>query len=321
MLSHANIGLIGTLNGAIPVARGEFIARMDSDDISLPNRIERQLAEFRRKPDLMLCGSDHHLICEDGRILDPWGPRGRLSDREIAIQSMFFAPFSHPSAMFRRSVFQEGIGYDPGYPHAEDFDIFRRVAARFRVHKIPERLVAIKRFGDSIMTRHYWPMRATHYRIVDECLMEFGVGMDFRPLHRLAGGEHGGPDEVEAAARCLRDVRAHAATLDSEAAATFLAGYQNLFSHALETIAARLGEQSARRFAVLVGEWDRLRRREKLIFSLPRQLAGVVRAFGDRLDASRNSRNSQLLSSSYPTSPTNEPWQMLMIHFEAPARF
>ena len=119
-----NEGLAITLNKCLERAEGEFIARMDADDLSLPQRFEKQIQFMEDNPDCAMVGSNAILFDEHG----DWGFRRK--DREPDKKSFLFNnPFIHPSLIIRKEVLQELDGYrtDKEAVRCEDYDLFMRL--------------------------------------------------------------------------------------------------------------------------------------------------------------------------------------------------
>ena len=105
--NRKNMGLAHALNRCIPHARGDFIARMDADDISRPERLEIQVKFLRENPEYMWVASSAELF-EKNRI---WGSALR-PERPDARAFLHSSPYIHPSVMFRREVFFPSVGPD-----------------------------------------------------------------------------------------------------------------------------------------------------------------------------------------------------------------
>lgn len=126
--SRANTGIVGALNDGLKVAAGEFIARMDSDDVATPDRFEKQVAYLGANPDCVLVGSQVMLIDSDGAALCP------KQDTEYtheAIDSAHLAgrwPLVHPTIMMRREALLKAGAYREKYQWLEDLDLFLRMA-------------------------------------------------------------------------------------------------------------------------------------------------------------------------------------------------
>lgn len=122
---HQNNGLAYSLNECIQYARGEFIARMDADDVSLPERLERQVQFLEEHPGYDLVGCAARLIDEDGIA---WGVR-RMPKEPEKEDFLAFSPFIHPSVMMRKSIFEAGNRYlvSRDTLRCEDYEFFMRL--------------------------------------------------------------------------------------------------------------------------------------------------------------------------------------------------
>ncbi|HDJ2743373.1 TPA: glycosyltransferase [Salmonella bongori] len=117
------IGQLGfSLNLAISLSKYDIIARMDSDDISLPERLARQLI-YLEKNNLDIVGSAINLIDENNILLDT---RTYPNKTSIANKIIFKNCFAHPSVMFRKSFFLKFRGYNGGF-NSEDYDLWLRM--------------------------------------------------------------------------------------------------------------------------------------------------------------------------------------------------
>ncbi len=98
--NEANLGLIRSLNRGLEIARGEFVARIDADDLSRPERLERQVSFFNGNPDHVLVGASYDAIDSQGRVL--WSKVTELDDVQVRWIARFRIPLGHSGAMFRR---------------------------------------------------------------------------------------------------------------------------------------------------------------------------------------------------------------------------
>ena len=141
-----NVGQVPSLNRGLREAAGAYVARLDADDVCLPQRLERQVAVLDAEPEVVLTGAWMDVVDERGRL---WAKvRGQVRDFPellFAILSDRF-PFSHPSLMYRRDVVLELGGYDESLAPAEDKDLYRRLAlARHEVRAVEQVLVRYRR--------------------------------------------------------------------------------------------------------------------------------------------------------------------------------
>lgn len=123
VVSRENHGLAYSLNESIRLARGEWIARMDSDDISLPSRFENQLL-YIRKTGVDICGGAAKLIGYKTRQV--W--YRDETDSEIKLRLCFSSSFIHPTIMMRSELAKKYC-YDESYEQAQDYELWTRISA------------------------------------------------------------------------------------------------------------------------------------------------------------------------------------------------
>ena len=133
-----NKGLAAALNACIDVASGKYIARQDDDDISLPERFEKQTEYLENHSDTYFSGTDCELYSQGEGVYGE-----RIMPKTVDKRSFLFnSPFIHGSMMFRREVFDKEryrtLGKNRKY---EDYDLFMRLCADgFKSANLPEKL-------------------------------------------------------------------------------------------------------------------------------------------------------------------------------------
>lgn len=137
--NETNLKLITTLNKGIDLARGKYIARIDADDICLPNRFEKQINFLGKHSDYALCGSWAYLIDSKGK------KTGRIKyideNKLLKISLLFSCPIVHPSTMLRTDILQQ-FKYNPKALHTEDFELWLRIVnAGLKIANIPDFLI------------------------------------------------------------------------------------------------------------------------------------------------------------------------------------
>jgi len=131
-----NTGYTHSLNTGLQMARGEFIARMDGDDISRSTRLEKQVAYLQSHPDVLLVGSLFSII---GGLKPRYSP---LSHDSLKVYFLHHNYLQHPTAMMRRKVMDAfNLRYDPGYEPAEDYKLWTEIICRGRVEVLNEVLL------------------------------------------------------------------------------------------------------------------------------------------------------------------------------------
>lgn len=136
--NEQNIRLIATLNKGLKLAKGKYIARMDADDISLPERLEKQVAYMDANAGVGLCGSYIQTLEAGTEYVIKYETDSDM----IKFKLLFDTHFPHPAAMLRKSVLDQfQLEYELKYIHAEDYVLWNRMALHTGLHNIPEVLV------------------------------------------------------------------------------------------------------------------------------------------------------------------------------------
>ena len=150
--NEQNVGLVGTLNRGINLSRGQYIARMDCDDISLPKRLQLQVQFMEQHQQVGVCGSWYRLLDGAENLRDCRLPIG---SNEIKCQLLFRCPLAHPSVILRKStLLQYGLYYDYEYKHAEDYNLWMTASKFTQLANIPEFLLVYRRHGDQVTSKH-----------------------------------------------------------------------------------------------------------------------------------------------------------------------
>ena len=143
-----NKGLIGVLNEGLDLARGEYIARMDSDDISLSMRFEKQVAYMDAHPECGVLGTWFQTFGNATNTV-------RHPERIRLLNILADQHVGHPTVMMRKSVLDKyGFRYDPNYKHAEDFELLSRMVMVTEIHNLPEILLRYRWAGTNISVIH-----------------------------------------------------------------------------------------------------------------------------------------------------------------------
>lgn len=156
IISRENKGLVYSLNEGVNLAQGEYIVRMDADDISEPNRFEKQL-QYMQINNQVVCGSYATIINSSGEKI------GEMNYPPFAEKIKSFAllhnPFIHPSVMFRKDIFLKVGGYKRFFKYIEDYELWTRIVFKYKSGNIPERLLRYRVHNEQITKRNNLRMR------------------------------------------------------------------------------------------------------------------------------------------------------------------
>lgn len=148
------LGLPGSLNLAISMARSPLLARFDSDDVCLPDRLAVQVAFMDAHPDIGVVGAGLQLIDEAGRPTAERHYPERSED--IARKLQFTTTLAHPTVMYRADVAKRFGGYDPTFRFAEDLDLWLRWLNRgVKFANVPDVLVKYRQ-AQTRRHRNHW---------------------------------------------------------------------------------------------------------------------------------------------------------------------
>lgn len=152
--NEKNLGIANTRNKGLELARGEYIAFIDSDDISAPERLEKQVAFMEANPEVGICGGWIQEIYPDGTLIEGELRQYPAGDKEIREMMMWNCPIWNPSIMIRKSVIEaHGIRHNPQFISASDFDLFVKIGKVSRMANLPEIMLFYRRHENQITTK------------------------------------------------------------------------------------------------------------------------------------------------------------------------
>ena len=141
IVSRPNTGIVGALNDGLAVAQGEFVARMDADDLSLPDRLSIQLRYMEAHPEIVAIGCGVRMVDPGGAPLKDFhgGCDSQTLRRELMAAKNI--AIIHPTLMVRRDTLCRLGGYRPQYNLVEDLDLFLRLLDEGEIANVPEILL------------------------------------------------------------------------------------------------------------------------------------------------------------------------------------
>jgi glycosyltransferase involved in cell wall biosynthesis len=176
ILSRSNTGIVGALNDAIGMAHGQFLARMDADDIAMSTRLERQIAFLKDRPDCVAVGSSVLIMDEQGSDIHV----AEAPTEHAEIEKMFFTghgALCHPSVMMRAWAVRQVGGYREQYrSFDEDVDLFLRLGEVGELANIGTPLLRYRWHLNSI-THRLSPLAAASTRaaLIKEACLRRGI--------------------------------------------------------------------------------------------------------------------------------------------------
>ena len=170
-------GYVSLLRRGLNHCRGEFVARMDSDDISMPDRFDKQIAYLRGHPEVVAVGSRVVLI-------DPYGsrvekPAHKTEHAEIEAELLNGVGWAlvHPTVMMRREPLMKVGGYREDLAVSEDLDLFLRLAEVGKLANLPDVLLQYRQHLGSVNYTKYEQQKAVKRQIVSDAYKRRGQQM------------------------------------------------------------------------------------------------------------------------------------------------
>jgi len=170
-----NLGLVATLNKGLELARGRYIARMDSDDVAHPERLARQLSHMQAHPDIAILGTWSRTI---GDGVTPWETHHPAHHADIVSQMLFNTGLTHPSVMLdAQQLRAHGLCYRATNLHAEDYDLWARACQTITLANLPEVLLDYRIHGKQVSSSHQDAQRQSARRVREGLIRDLGLDL------------------------------------------------------------------------------------------------------------------------------------------------
>lgn len=173
--NQQNMGVAATLNRGLAAAKGELIARMDADDISLPARFARQVAYLDANPEVAVLGTNVETFDENGPICTGWSA---TDPAQMKVDLLFSCGLAHPSVMMRKAVIQALGGYDLDFEGMEDYELWCRVAENHGVTTLSEILFRYRVHGAQVTKNPSQKYMERLRRLKTRQILQLGVSVD-----------------------------------------------------------------------------------------------------------------------------------------------
>lgn len=187
-----NLGIPRTRNHGLALARGEYLAILDSDDVAFPERLRKQVAFLDRHPEIAAVGGWATRIRADGRrklpVVRPIGSRA------IRARVLFTTCFKNPTMMGRTAAMRE-FGYREEFVICQDIDLWSRMSAKYPLANLPEFLIRYRLGGTSHQDAALAALMKK--RTAADQLRDLGLAFDEADLdrhHRLRNPKNFRPD-------------------------------------------------------------------------------------------------------------------------------
>jgi glycosyltransferase involved in cell wall biosynthesis len=175
-----NSGYTNSLNYGLQLAKGQYIARMDGDDISMPERFAKQIAYLEIHPEVAVCGTTYKIVGNDKRITLP------EHHEDIKIGLLWGNCISHPSVMIRKKVLDDfSISYDTSKEPAEDYDMWVRLLSLGKLHNLQEVLLDYRVYGKQVSRKRAVEQKKNDVQAKFKMLQYLNIDWDIQENHFL----------------------------------------------------------------------------------------------------------------------------------------
>lgn len=167
-----NKKLIATLNEGIDLCKGQYIARMDADDVAMPDRLAKQVAFLDKHSDYILVGSNALVIDKNdkvvGQVINP------ESDELLQVSLLFTSPFVHPSIMIRTDVLQQNK-YSTDFIHSEDMELWMRIAKQGKLANLRDKLLKYRLHDVNVSVQYNQQQQANSLQLLHQSLQKLDI--------------------------------------------------------------------------------------------------------------------------------------------------
>ena len=173
--NEQNLKLIATLNKGIDLCQGKYIARMDADDVSVPERLQKQVEYMEANVTVGILGTGFTSYGSSSKETCFYPS----SHDEIATMLVYQTTFSHPTVMIRTSVLrQHNVRFDPEFLHAEDFELWIRLIGVTKGANLQESLLNYRMHDTNISKQYADIQERNTVKAIGRYLTTFGATLN-----------------------------------------------------------------------------------------------------------------------------------------------
>lgn len=166
-----NIGLTRSLNYGLSMVRSPYIARMDADDISFPQRLEKQVNYLNAHPNVGVVGTAIQIIDKYGKPSHIW--KSMITHEALIWGLCLYAPIAHPTVLMRQKTVEQIGGYKAEMTTAQDYDLWWRLSTVCQLANLPDVLLYLRRHETNITIVHLKEHRQNRVNVSHAAIANF----------------------------------------------------------------------------------------------------------------------------------------------------
>lgn len=176
--NEKNLKICKTLNKGVILSKGKYIARMDSDDWSYPDRFEKQIDFMENHPNVVVSGG--YVEVSDENLATLYLKKYPLLDNEIRKKMFIYNPFTHPSVIFRSEIIKsEDPVYDHDFYDAEDYDLYFRLGKKGKLANIDDIILKYRVSSGSISYKRHVRQGLVTLLVRLKAVFKYGYSIPF----------------------------------------------------------------------------------------------------------------------------------------------
>ena len=173
--NKTKLGLSKSLNKGLKICKSKIIARMDADDISKRDRLEKQYQFFKENKNIDVLGGQAVLIDKDGNKIDSkhlYPISNNLAKWELLRE----VPFCHPAVMFRKNALEKAGLYNEKFIYAQDFELWKRLAQLgFSFSNLPDKVIYYRKLKSDLIRGKKTEQKNAHIKILNHLFISYGL--------------------------------------------------------------------------------------------------------------------------------------------------
>jgi glycosyltransferase involved in cell wall biosynthesis len=189
LVSRPNKGLVASLNEGLNLAKGKYIARQDADDISIPNRLEKEVMYMDSHPNTALVGSNYTVMDIKGNQLVTTNVFTHPND--LKLTQITCNQYGHGSVMLRKSAIEKVGNYDKSVGHVEDYDLWTRLSQNYDIANFEEPLYLYRKVEQGISMSNAELQVQQTFAVRDKAFKYYLKHQsEYKPLFYRPSGHH-----------------------------------------------------------------------------------------------------------------------------------
>lgn len=172
-----NSKICKTLNRGISLVKGDLIARMDADDWSYPERLEKQFQLMKENEDIVISGGTIEICDSEMIVLNK--RKYNLSDKKIREKIFKYSPFCHPAVIMRTGAILKAGKYDENLFDAEDYDMYFRIGKFGEFKNLPDTILKLRTSPSSVSQKNARRQEKLTLKIREKATKEYGYKMNY----------------------------------------------------------------------------------------------------------------------------------------------